>query len=117
MTETRIPFQPGRRVRKESPKPDRLLRRMLLQLVSALVLFVLWLGLCWGMPTQAAQWRETLSGLLTGTQDLWTACCQLGEDLAQGEAPADALEDWCVQVFLPDSLQPEETDPVGENPD
>lgn len=114
MSEPQVPRKTGRRVRKEPPKPDRLVRRMLLQLISALALFALWLGLCWGMPIQAAQWREHLSGLLTGTQDLWSACCQLGEKLAQGEATADALEDWCVQVFLPASLQPEETNSAGE---
>lgn len=107
MTETRVPSpnRPGRRLRKEPPKPDRLTRRLLLQLAVALAAFGLWLGLCRGMPDQAGPWRETLSQLLTGTQDLWAACRQLGEDLAQGEEPTDALEDWCAQVFLPASLQ------------
>ena len=96
--------RPGRRLRQKSAKPqtsDRLTHRLLLQLAAAAILFALWFSLCKGMPEQAAQWRETLSGLLTGSQDLWGACRQLGEDLTQGEAPADALGDWCAQVFLP----------------
>lgn len=96
--------RPGRRLRPDTPKPqrpERLTRRLLLQLAAAVLLFALWLGLCRCMPEQAAQWRETLSGLLTGSQDLWGACRQLGEDLTHGEAPADALGDWCAQVFLP----------------
>lgn len=95
--------RPGRRLRPKTAKPqhpDRLSRR-LLQLAAALLLFALWLGLCRCMPEQSSQWRETLSGLLTGSQDLWGACRQLGEDLTKGEAPADALGDWCAQVFLP----------------
>lgn len=96
--------RPGRRLRQKSAKPqtsDRLTRRLLLQLAAAVMLFALWFGLCKGMPEQAARWREALSGLLTGSQDLWGACRQLGEDLTHGEAPADALGDWCAQVFLP----------------
>lgn len=99
--------RPGRRLRPKTATPqhpDRLSRRLLLQLAAALLLFVLWMGLCRCMPEQAAQWRETLSGLLTGSQDLWGACRQLGEDLTQGEAPADALGDWCAQVFLPTEI-------------
>lgn len=115
MTETRVPSpnRPGRRLRKEPPKRDRLTRRLALQLAAALAAFGLWLGLCRGFPDQAGQWRETLSHLLTGTQDLWSACRQLGEDLAQGEKPAEALEDWCAQVFLPSGLQQPEG-PEGE---
>ena len=96
--------RPGRRLRQKSSKPqkpDRLTRRLLFQLATAAAIFALWLGLCQGMPEQAARWREILCGLLTGSQDLWGACRQLGEDLTQGEAPADALGDWCAQVFLP----------------
>lgn len=97
----------GRRLRKEPPKSDHRTRRWLLQLTAVLIVFALWLGLCRGVPAKAAQWREALSELLTSTQDLWDACRQLGEDLAQGEAPANALGDWCTQVFLPASLQQE----------
>ncbi|MGM9537109.1 MAG: hypothetical protein ACI3VN_02120 [Candidatus Onthomonas sp.] len=96
--------RPGRRLRQKNPKPnnpDRLTRRLLLQLLTAVLLLALWLGLCRGMPERAAQWREALSGLLTSSQDLWGACRQLGEDLTRGEDPADALGDWCAQVFLP----------------
>lgn len=111
---TRTSVRSGRRLRKEPPKPDHLARRLLLELISALALFALWLALCRGMPEQAAQWRDALSSLLTGTQDLWAACRQLGEDLAQGEEPADALSDWCAQVFLPESLQQSSSEDVGE---
>lgn len=94
----------GRRLRQKTPKPqthDRLTRRLMLQLLTAVLLLALWLGLCRGMPEWAAQWREALSGLLTSSQDLWGAYRQLGEDLTRGEDPADALGDWCAQVFLP----------------
>lgn len=97
----------GKRLRpKGTPPsaPDRLTRRLLLQLAAAAALFALWIGLCRGMPDQAARWRENLSGLLTGSQDLWGACKQLGEELTQGEDSIDALENWCAQVFLPASL-------------
>lgn len=89
---------PGRRLRPEGQKekPDRLTRRLLLQLGAAAVLAGLWLGLEGG-----GGWRGTLTGLVTGSADLWGACETLGEALTQGEDPGQALEDWCVAVFLP----------------
>lgn len=107
----------GKRLRPKgapSPAPDRLTRRLLLQLAAAAALFALWIGLCRGMPDQAAQWRENLSSLLTGSQDLWGACKQLGEELTEGEDSIDALESWCAQVFLPSSLI-EDAQQEGEN--
>lgn len=105
--------RPGRRLRRDPPRRDRTTRRLLTQLGVVLALLALWTGACWALPEQTGQWKEALSQLLTQSTDWGEACHQLGEDLAQGEAPLDALEDWCVQVFLPAGLSLPEG-PAGE---
>ena len=109
--------QRGRRLRQpdRQNRVDRLTRRLLWELAAAVAVFTLYLSAGVWAPRQADQWRSALSELLTGSADLWDACEQLGEDLAQGEDVVTSVGDWCVSVFLPAEVEsaPAETAAVS----
>ncbi|MCD8146164.1 MAG: hypothetical protein LUD84_02595 [Clostridiales bacterium] len=64
-------------------------------------------------PQQTAAYQQYLTEALTGSTDFRAAFSALGENLAQGGDPLEAVGDWCVAVFAPAETAVDETLPTA----
>ncbi|MCD8189935.1 MAG: hypothetical protein LUD78_06895 [Clostridiales bacterium] len=85
----------------------------LARLVTAATLFLVCFVGKTRFPQQTAVYQEYLSDALTGTTDFRAAFSALGEELAQGGDPLEAVGDWCVAVFAPAETTVDETLPTA----
>ncbi len=85
----------------------------LARLVTAAALFLVCFVGKTQFPQQTAVYQQYLSDALTGSTDFQAAFSALGEELAQGVDPLEAVGDWCVAVFAPVETAVDETMPAA----
>ncbi|MCD8050194.1 MAG: hypothetical protein LUE89_00745 [Clostridiales bacterium] len=87
----------------------------LARLLTAAGLFLLCFVGKTQFPQQTAVYQQYLTEALTGSTDFQAAFSTLGENLAQGGDPLEAVGDWCVAVFAPAETAVDETLPAAAN--
>ncbi len=105
--------RPPRRERNRRRSPTGL--GALAQLLAAVGLFLVCFVGKTQFPQQTAVYQQYLTAALTGTTDFQAAFSALGEELAQGGDPLEAVGDWCVAVFAPAETAVDETLPAAAN--
>ena len=78
-------------------------RRLCIQLLTAVALYVIWVGFRYAAPSQSAKYSDLLRNVMGESVDLWQACFQLGENLSEGEDAVVSVGNWVERVFLPEA--------------
>lgn len=88
-------------------------RGALARLVAAVLLFLVCFVGKTRFPQQTAAYQQQLADVLTASTDFRAAFSTLGEELARGGDPLEAVGDWCVAVFAPAETATDETLPTA----